>query len=60
MNQYMEAQITNMTLMAKTFEESCRMAATKNDGTIDKTEEKALKKLRSVTEKFIKELEKIR
>lgn len=60
MNYYIDAQITNMILMTKTFNESCRMAATQNDGKIDKDEEKTLKKIRVATEKFIKELESIK
>ena len=60
MNHYIEAQITNMTIMAKTFEQSCRMAALKDDGKIDKTEEKAIKKISAATQKFIKELESLK
>lgn len=44
MNDYLKAQITNMTTMVKTFELSCKMAALKNDGKVDKNEEKQLKK----------------
>ena len=55
MNTYMESQIMNMKAMVKTFEAGCRMAAMKNDGTIDKTEEKQLKKnqrrLRQISER---------
>ena len=57
MNYYIDAQITNMIAMAKTFEQSCKMAAMKNDGTIDRAEEKQLKKISVATQKFIKELE---
>lgn len=60
MNHYIEAQITNMTIMAKTFEQSCRMAALKDDGKIDKAEEKAIKKISAATQKFIKELESLK
>ena len=60
MNYYIDAQITNMITMAKTFEASCKMAATKNDGTIDPTEEKQIKKLSKITERFISELELLR
>lgn len=60
MNHYIEAQITNMTIMAKTFEQSCRMAALKDDGKIDKAEEKAIKKISAATQKFIKELENLK
>lgn len=60
MNSYIDAQIMNMKIMAKTFEQSCRMAAMKNDGQIDKAEEKTLKKISAATQKFIKELESIK
>lgn len=60
MNHYIEAQIFNMKSMAKTFEQSCRMAAQKNDGRIDKDEEKTLKKINAATQRFIKELENIK
>lgn len=60
MNTYMEAQIMNMKAMVKTFEAGCRMAALKNDGTIDRDEEKQLKKISAASAKFIKELESIK
>lgn len=56
MSSYIDAQITNMIAMTKTFEQACRMAALKNDGTIDKTEEKTLRKINAATAKFIKQL----
>ena len=59
MNYYIESQITNMKAIAKTFEQSCRMAATKDDGKIDVQEEKVLKKISAATERFIKELDKL-
>lgn len=60
MNTYMEMQIKNMTMMVKTFEQSCQMAAMKNDGQIDKTEEKSLKKINAACQRFVKELEAIK
>ena len=60
MNTYIESQIMNMTAIAKTFEQSCRMAAMKNDGRIDKSEEKILKKIEKATQQFIKDLESIK
>ena len=59
MNDYMDAQIKNMIAMTKTFNQSCKMAAMKNDGQINKEEQKILKKIESATQHFIKELEKI-
>lgn len=60
MNSYIDAQITNMITMVKTFEQSCKMAAMKNDGQIDKAEEKQLKKISAATQHFMKELERIK
>lgn len=60
MNTYIEMQIRNMTMMVKTFEQSCQMAATKDDGKVDKAEEKAIKKINAACQRFIKELEAIK
>lgn len=60
MNTYIDAQILNMTTMVKTFEASCKMAAMKNDGRIDRDEERILKKISAASQKFIKELENIK
>lgn len=59
MNYHIEAQIMNMKAITKTFEQSCRMAATKDDGKISPEEEKILKKISAATQKFIKELDKL-
>ena len=60
MNQYISAQISNMIAMAKTFKQACTMAAYKNDGRIDKQEEKTLAKIKKANQAYIKELEKIK
>ena len=60
MNDYMDAQIKNMISITKTFNQSCKMAAMKNDGQIDKAEEKIIKKIEAAAQHFIKELEKIK
>lgn len=60
MNYYIDAQIMNMIAMVKTFEQSCKMAAMKNDGTIDRNEEKQLKKINAAAQKFVKELESLK
>ena len=57
MNFYIDAQITNMIDMSKTFVQSCELAAVKNDGIKSKEEEKQIKKIKAATTKFIKELE---
>lgn len=60
MNDYMEAQIKNMIVIVRTFENSCTMAALKNDGRIDSTEERQLKKINAASEKFISKLQSIK
>lgn len=59
MNEYIRAQIVNMTVIVKTFETSCKMAAIKNDGRIDQEEEKQLKKINAACKKFLQELDKV-
>lgn len=59
MNYFIKAQITNMISFAKTFENSCKMAATADDGYMDKAETKALQKISAATAKYIAELKKI-
>lgn len=59
MNQYIDAQIANMTTMTKTFEQSCKMAAMQDDGNIDRKEEKLLKRISNASAKFIAELERV-
>lgn len=59
MNEYIRAQIVNMTAIVKTFEASCKMAAIKNDGRIDQEEGKQLKKINAACKKFMQELDKI-
>lgn len=59
MNTYIDAQCKNMIAMVRTFETACKIAATKDDGSTSKAEEKQLRKVRDAAQKFIKELEKI-
>lgn len=59
-NEYIKAQITNVQTILGTFEQSCKMAAIKNDGVIDKAEEKTLKKIHAATERYKHELQKIK
>jgi len=59
MNYHIDAQVMNMKAMVKTFEQSCRMAATRDDGRISPDEEKVLKKINAASQQFIKELEKL-
>lgn len=60
MNSYIEAQIFNMKSMVKVFTQSCELAAQKDDGQISKDEEKQLKQIKVIAEKFCKELDKIK
>lgn len=60
MNQYIENQISNMVTIVKTFEQSCKMSALKNDGIIEKDEERQLDKINKATERFISDLKKIK
>lgn len=60
MNTYIAAQIANMQTMVKTFEQSCVLAATKNDGQIDREELKTLKKIEAASKRFITDLEKLK
>ena len=60
MNTYIHAQILNMQAMVSTFERSCEMAATKDDGKISRDEEKQLKKIKTATQAFQKELERVK
>lgn len=57
MNSYIHAQILNMIAMVRVFEQACQSAATKDDGKISREEEKQLKKIKTASQKFIKELE---
>ena len=60
MNDYIKTHIDNMKTFVKTFEQSCRMGALKNDGTIDKDEERQLKKISAACAGFLKDLDKVK
>lgn len=59
MNPYLAAQILNAQAMARNFEQACHQAAKQDDGKISKEEEKTLKKIRAITARFIKDLNKL-
>lgn len=59
MNPHIQLEITNEMLVTKNFINSCRVAAMKDDGIIDKDEQKLLNKIAKASNKFIKELEKL-
>lgn len=60
MNHYMEMQLANMSCFVKTFEQSCHMAAKRDDGHISKEEQKILKKIAAANLTYLKALDKIR
>ena len=60
MNSYIEAQIFNIKSMVKVFNQSCEMAAMKDDGKISKEEAKQLSKIKAAVERLCKELDKIK
>lgn len=59
MNYHIDAQIVNLKAIVKTFEQSCKMAAMKDDGKISPDEEKVLKKINAATQRFLKDLDKV-
>ncbi len=59
MNQHISLEITNEILATKNFVSSCKMAATKDDGKVDKAEQKMLDKISKLSVKYMKELEKL-
>lgn len=60
MNTYIKMQISNMLMFLDSFQKSCEIAATKDDGKIDKEEKKDLAKIKAASDRFKKELEKYR
>lgn len=60
MNSYIDMQIRNMEMVLNTFVQSCEMAARKDDGQIDKVEQKQIDKIRAAVNKFKKELSDIK
>lgn len=60
MNSYMKSQITNMIAITKTFEQACDLAALEDDGTKGIFEKIQMKKIKSASQKFIRELESIK
>ena len=57
MNYYIKAQIFNIKSMVKVFEQSCKIAAQKDNEEISKDEEKQLKQIKAAAEKFCKDRE---
>jgi len=59
MNSYIRLEITNQVMNCKNFLLACHRGAYKDDGKMDKQEEKQLNRLEKATKKYVKELEKI-
>lgn len=60
MNNYIDMQIRNMDMILNTFVQSCEMAARKDDGKIDKAEQKQIDRIKAAAAKFKKELSSIK
>ena len=60
MNSYMKAQITNMIAITQTFEQTCDFAAMEDDGKKSLLEKMQLKKIKTASQKFRKELESVK
>lgn len=59
MNPYIASQILNAQAMARNFEQACQQAAKQDDGKVSKEEEKTLKKMHAITQRFINDLDKL-
>lgn len=59
MNTYIKMQLNTMIQYVDSFQQACELAVMKDDGIIDRKEEKQLKKIRKAVARFRKELEKI-
>lgn len=59
MNQYIQAQITNMIMFSQTFLRSCELAAKEDDGRISPGEQKLIKEITAATERYIGRLKKL-
>lgn len=59
MNVYIQSEILQMQLLLKNFELACERAAKKDDGKIDREEQKIIDKIKKATRKFSSTLEAI-
>lgn len=60
MNVYIKAEITQMQLLLKNFELNCERASKKDDGQVDREEQKILIKIKKASKKFSDTLESIK
>lgn len=59
MNYLIDAQIQNIIVTIQAFNQNCQLAA-QQDGKLNQKEAKALKHISAASEKFIRELKKIK
>ena len=59
MNNHIKSQKDNMVLLTRTFIESCKLAAMRDDKRIDRIEQKQIPKIEKAAARFIKELNRI-
>ena len=59
MNPFINLEIQNQRLLSQNFVVACKLAARKDDNTIDADEEKVLKQIQKATDRYIKALSKI-
>lgn len=59
MNPYIATHIFNAKAMARNFEQACQQAAKQDDGKISKEEEKILRKIQTITARFVNDLDKL-
>lgn len=60
MNSYMRTYIMACVSYLESCKQTMQTAAIRNDGLIDETEEKTLKKFNDLTNKYIKSLQKLK
>ncbi len=58
MNHYIREQIRSMLAVTESFQSYCRAAALKDDGRIDRAEEKTLQRISRASDRFMKDLKK--
>ncbi len=59
MNDYMKLQIQTMLVSVETFRTGMKVGALKDDGFIDKSEERILRKAEKASEKYAAKLKKL-
>ena len=59
MNTYIKMQLNTMIQYLDSFEQACEIAASKDDGMIDRREEKQLKRIKKAVARFKRELQNI-